>query len=46
MKSIRNQYGKMSQNNVLDKCENCDKINGHHTTIEAVNCKRALANSV
>lgn len=46
MKSIRNQYGKIVHNNVLDKCENCGKINGHHTRLQAINCERAISNSV
>jgi len=46
MKSLRNQYGKISHNEILDECENCGKMRCRHTTLEAIMCKRALANSV
>jgi len=46
MKSIKNQYGKMTRDEARDLCQNCDRRRDFHTVLQAINCKRALANSV
>ncbi len=43
---MKNQYGSTVHNEVNDTCSNCGKQRGRHTTLEAINCQRAIGNSV
>ncbi len=43
---MKNQYGNTVHNEVNDTCSNCGKLRGRHTTLEAINCQRAIGNSV
>jgi len=46
MKSIKNQYGKITHDESNDRCENCGALRWRHSQWQAADCKRALANSV
>jgi len=46
MKSIKNQYGKYTRDEARDVCQNCDRRRDFHTTLQMIECKRALSNSV
>ncbi len=41
---MKNQYGHTVYNEVNDICSNCGKIRGRHTTLQAINCARAIGN--
>ena len=43
---MKNQYGNTVHNEALDACSNCGKIRSRHTTLETINCQRAIGNSV
>ena len=45
MTTIRNQYGKVSHNQISEICGICGKPRWMHTQAQAEECKRALTNA-
>ena len=45
-RKIKDQFGHIKTNEVLDNCSNCGKTRGRHTALETINCQRAIGNSV